>query len=238
MIDPSEIVTNLVAMLRDVPDLVAEVGGDAERIYAYHDQYPKNVSLVHAIHAMPAPVDHGGLAGHAARIVRRHGCVEAPGHAVSAREGNGRRRSADGVLPAVPIDHQGHPDCGRRRDAQRYGTHLLLPDGPARRFSGRPIRRGWTTSKCRFHLRRLETTEWSMYGCARLGARANQRSRSDAGSDRTAHGRWLEPVRAAGQHPGGNDACRRLDCKKYKSASASASRPISRPPIWSRRCGG
>ncbi|MCX6629014.1 MAG: hypothetical protein NTW28_15460 [Candidatus Solibacter sp.] len=55
MIDPSELIDNLVAMLRDVPDLVTEVGGDAERIYAYHDQYPKKVSLVHAIHAMPAP---------------------------------------------------------------------------------------------------------------------------------------------------------------------------------------
>ena len=55
MIDPSEIITNLVAMLRDIPELVIEMGGDAERIYAYHDQYPKNVSLVHAIHAMPAP---------------------------------------------------------------------------------------------------------------------------------------------------------------------------------------
>ena len=29
-----------------------------------------------------------------------------------------------------------------------------------------------------------------------------------------------------------------LDCKKYKSASGSASRPTSRPPTWSRRCGG
>ena len=55
MIDPSEIITNLVAMLRDVPDLVAEMGGDPMRIYAYHDQYPKNVSLIHAMHAMPAP---------------------------------------------------------------------------------------------------------------------------------------------------------------------------------------
>ncbi len=55
MIDPSELITNLVAMLRDVPDLVAEMNGDFERIYAYHDQYPKNVSLVHAIHQMPAP---------------------------------------------------------------------------------------------------------------------------------------------------------------------------------------
>ena len=55
MIDASEIITNLIAMLRDVPDLVTEVGGDPTRIYAYHDQYPKNVSLAHAIHAMPAP---------------------------------------------------------------------------------------------------------------------------------------------------------------------------------------
>ena len=55
MIDPSEIITNLVAMLRDIPDLVVEMDGDVERIYAYHDSYPKNVSLVHAMHAMPAP---------------------------------------------------------------------------------------------------------------------------------------------------------------------------------------
>jgi hypothetical protein len=55
MIDPSQLVTNLAAMLRDIPDLIAEMGGDPERIYAYHDQYPKRVSLTHAIHSMPAP---------------------------------------------------------------------------------------------------------------------------------------------------------------------------------------
>ena len=55
MIDPSEIVNNLVAMLRDIPDLVTELGGDPARVYAYHDSYPKNISLVHAIHNMPAP---------------------------------------------------------------------------------------------------------------------------------------------------------------------------------------
>src|ERR1039457_1309398 len=55
MIDPSELITNLIGTLRDIPDLVVEMGGDAERIYPYHDSYPKNVSLVHAIHAMPAP---------------------------------------------------------------------------------------------------------------------------------------------------------------------------------------
>ena len=55
MIDPSEIITNLVAMLSDIPDLVVEMGGDTDRIYPYHDSYPKNVSLVHAIHSMPVP---------------------------------------------------------------------------------------------------------------------------------------------------------------------------------------
>ena len=55
MIDASEIVNNLVAMLRDIPDLLSEVGGDPERIYAYHDSYPKKISLVRAIHSMPAP---------------------------------------------------------------------------------------------------------------------------------------------------------------------------------------
>ena len=55
MIDPSELITNLIGTLRDIPDLVVEMGGDAERIYPYHDSYPKKVSLVHAIHSMPAP---------------------------------------------------------------------------------------------------------------------------------------------------------------------------------------
>lgn len=55
MIDPSGLVNNLVAMLCDIPELVAEMGGEASRIYAYHDSYPKNISLAHAIHNMPAP---------------------------------------------------------------------------------------------------------------------------------------------------------------------------------------
>lgn len=55
MIDPSQIVNNLVAMLQDIPELVTELGGDPARVYAYHDSYPKNISLVHAIHNMPAP---------------------------------------------------------------------------------------------------------------------------------------------------------------------------------------
>lgn len=55
MIDPSILIDSLVTLLRDIPDLVMEVGGDPERIYAYHDQYPKKSSLALAIHQMPAP---------------------------------------------------------------------------------------------------------------------------------------------------------------------------------------
>jgi hypothetical protein len=55
MIDTSEIVDALVATLRDIPELVSEMGGDPDRIYAYHDQYPKRSSLAYAIHQMPAP---------------------------------------------------------------------------------------------------------------------------------------------------------------------------------------
>ena len=55
MIDPSQIVNNLVGMLRDIPALVTEVGSDPTRIYAYHDSYPKNISLTHALHQMASP---------------------------------------------------------------------------------------------------------------------------------------------------------------------------------------
>lgn len=55
MINPAELVDSLVALLRDIPELVAEMGGDEQRIFAYHDQYPKRASLAVAIHDMPAP---------------------------------------------------------------------------------------------------------------------------------------------------------------------------------------
>ena len=55
MIDASQLVNNLVAVLRDIPELVEEMTGRPERIYAYHDQYPKRSSLALAIHQMPAP---------------------------------------------------------------------------------------------------------------------------------------------------------------------------------------
>lgn len=55
MINPAELVDNLVALLRDIPELVTEMGGDEQRIFPYHDQYPKRASLAAAIHDMPAP---------------------------------------------------------------------------------------------------------------------------------------------------------------------------------------
>jgi hypothetical protein len=55
MINPAELVDNLVALLRNIPELVAEMEGDEQRIFAYHDQYPKRASLAAAVHEMPAP---------------------------------------------------------------------------------------------------------------------------------------------------------------------------------------
>lgn len=55
MINPALLVDNLVSLLREIEDLVVEVGGDPERIFAYHDQYPKRASIAAAITDMPAP---------------------------------------------------------------------------------------------------------------------------------------------------------------------------------------
>lgn len=55
MVNPSEIVDELVTLLRSIPDLVEAAGGDEENIFAYHDRYPKNISLVNAILHQPSP---------------------------------------------------------------------------------------------------------------------------------------------------------------------------------------
>ncbi|MBI2818127.1 MAG: hypothetical protein HYX72_14425 [Acidobacteria bacterium] len=55
MINPADIADSLVALLRDIPELVEEMGGDPERIFAYHDQYPKKVSLTLAIYQAASP---------------------------------------------------------------------------------------------------------------------------------------------------------------------------------------
>ncbi|HXG49290.1 MAG TPA: hypothetical protein VNO52_16825 [Methylomirabilota bacterium] len=55
MINPAELVNNLVAHLRDIPELVAEMEGDPERIRAYHYRYPSETSIALAIHTLPSP---------------------------------------------------------------------------------------------------------------------------------------------------------------------------------------
>jgi hypothetical protein len=55
VINSSELLTNLVTLLRDIQDLVFEMDGDPERISAYLDAFPRRSSLVHAIHQMPVP---------------------------------------------------------------------------------------------------------------------------------------------------------------------------------------
>ena len=55
MINPAELVDALVAKLRTIHELVLEMEGDPERIYAYYDLYPKRVSLPLAIYEMPVP---------------------------------------------------------------------------------------------------------------------------------------------------------------------------------------
>ncbi|MCW5982695.1 MAG: hypothetical protein KIT09_31695 [Bryobacteraceae bacterium] len=55
MIDTSALVDNLVSTLRDIPDLIVQMNGAHDRIYSYHDHYPKRSSLPLAIHQMPAP---------------------------------------------------------------------------------------------------------------------------------------------------------------------------------------
>ena len=131
MVDPSVLVDNLVAMLRDIQDLVLEMGGDPERIYAYHDQYPKQSSLAHAIHQMPAPsimaVWQGTGPG-------SFGGMDVWKHQVTlylrARE------TFDGDPPTAyyrlfRLITKGVPDVGRRGDAERHRSSLVLPDGSA-----------------------------------------------------------------------------------------------------------
>jgi hypothetical protein len=55
LINPSEIVDALVTLLRSIPDLVEELGGNEENIFAYHDRYPKNISIEKAKYEQPSP---------------------------------------------------------------------------------------------------------------------------------------------------------------------------------------
>ncbi len=55
MINPADIIDNLVTKLKAVPDLVALLNDDASRIVAYKDRYPKESSLALAIAQTPSP---------------------------------------------------------------------------------------------------------------------------------------------------------------------------------------
>jgi hypothetical protein len=55
MIDPSELVDNLVTLLKGITTVVADMDSDATRIYAYHDSHPTRSSLMTAIIQMPHP---------------------------------------------------------------------------------------------------------------------------------------------------------------------------------------
>jgi hypothetical protein len=55
LVDPSEIVDNIVEKLRDITGLVTAVGGDKTKIFAYHDRYPENVSLEDAKYKLLHP---------------------------------------------------------------------------------------------------------------------------------------------------------------------------------------
>jgi hypothetical protein len=55
MVDPEDLVDELVALLRAVPALVTAMGEDATRIYGYDDEYPQTTNLPRAIHKMASP---------------------------------------------------------------------------------------------------------------------------------------------------------------------------------------
>jgi len=55
MINPAHILDRLVAVLRDIPALVVEMGGDESRIRAYHDAYPTTTSYELAVARAPSP---------------------------------------------------------------------------------------------------------------------------------------------------------------------------------------
>lgn len=55
MLNPGTLVNSIVTILRDIPELVVEVGGDASRIYGYYGQFPTEPSLARALWAMQRP---------------------------------------------------------------------------------------------------------------------------------------------------------------------------------------
>lgn len=55
MIPANEVLDALIANMRLLPGLLQAVGGDAQKIYAYHDQYPERTELSAAVLEMVPP---------------------------------------------------------------------------------------------------------------------------------------------------------------------------------------
>lgn len=55
MIKPSDITSNIVSLLRAIPELVEAMEGDEERIFVYDDTYPVGINRIDAIRTAPSP---------------------------------------------------------------------------------------------------------------------------------------------------------------------------------------
>ena len=55
MLKPSQILGDFVELLRDIPELITEMGGDPYSIYAFDSTYPVGVNLEKALQEMRSP---------------------------------------------------------------------------------------------------------------------------------------------------------------------------------------
>ena len=55
MLDPGTITDAIVSALRTIPELVLQMGGDPEKIYAHHYLYGSDVRLVEAVYRIVPP---------------------------------------------------------------------------------------------------------------------------------------------------------------------------------------
>lgn len=119
MINAAELIDNLVAFLRDIPDLVAEMEGNPERIFAYHHRYPKQRSLDEAKHGMPAP---GIMVAHLGPRPGSLGGVTMWHHRVSLYLRTRETFEGDppgGLLPALAADFRRHRNIAPATTAVR-----------------------------------------------------------------------------------------------------------------------
>jgi hypothetical protein len=125
MLHPTTLAEAQVAMLRLIPELVSDMGGDATKIYAYKDEYGVNTDLAAAIQQMPA--DRGLMVVWRGTGPRdRGGFQEVWDHRFSY--------VLRGVDPATAFVHvvNGIPSDGSERYTRRAPhTHCLPPKTPS-----------------------------------------------------------------------------------------------------------